>query len=75
MPGGPNPGRRGPPLQTPGAESSHAAMAASREGGWPPSRVSFTFSTSIGEMASEDALHTGLTDKSMDTDMSAAGDQ
>ena len=75
MPGGPNPGRRGLPLQTPGAESSCAAMASSREGGRPPSRVSFTFSTSIGETDSEVASHTGLTDKSVPMDMSEAGGQ
>ena len=75
MPGGPNPGRRGLPLQTPGTESSHAARAASCEGGRPPSRVSFTFSTSIGETDSEVASHTSLTDKSVPMDMSEAGDQ
>ena len=75
VPGGPNPGRRGLPLQMPGAESSRAARAASREGGRPPSRVSFTFSTSIGETDSEVASHTGLTDKSMPMDLSEAGDQ
>ena len=46
-----------------------------REGGRPPSRVSFTFSTSIGETDSEVASHTGLTDKSVPMDMSEAGDQ
>ena len=75
MPGGPNPGRRGLPPQTPGAESSRAARAASREGGRPPSRVSFTFSPSIGETNSEVVSHTGLTDKSVPMDMSEAGDQ
>ena len=75
VPGGPNPGSRRLPTQTPGAESSRAAMASSCEGGRPPSRVSFTFSTSIGETNSEVASHTGLTDKTMDMDMSVAGDQ
>ena len=41
----------------------------------PPSRVSFTFSTSIGETDSEVTSHTGLTDKSVPMDMSEAGDQ
>ena len=49
--------------------------AASCKGGQPPSRVSFTFSTSIGETNSEVASHTGLTDKSMPMDMSEASDQ
>ena len=75
VPGGPNPGRRGLPPQTPGAKSSRAARAASREGGRPPSRVSFTFSTSIGETDSEVTSHTGLTDKTMPMDLSEAGDQ
>ena len=75
MPGGPNPGSRRLPIQTPGAKSSHAAMASSHEGGRPPSRVTFTFSTSIGETDSEVMSHTGLTDKTMDMDMLVAGDQ
>ena len=45
------------------------------EGGRPPSRVSFTFSTSIGKTNSEVTSHTGLTDKSVPMDMSEAGDQ